>query len=278
MTSDVTPERQPAGCSEHVSERSIYWIEASDGQSIRVETYGSGDPAVVLVHGGMCDKSHWAKQLGFLARDWKAVVFDLPGHGESGKDRREWSIEKFGDDVARVVRGVVDTQVVLVGHSMGGLVVLEAARLLGTKVAGVIIVDALHQPSRQLTAPRPPEGADVRTMMKKGMFTASSDPALQDRIVEAMLSAPPEIAGGIRAAAARYDAVSALKAVAALPLAMIFSGLRPVDAADVRACHPDARLWVVKDTGHFLMIEQSELFNQLASIEVWRMHGGLVSL
>lgn len=278
MTKKSTPKKSKASVSGDMPESSSIWINASDGQRIRVETHGSGDLAVVLVHGGACDKGHWAKQISSLGRHWQAVVFDLPGHGESGKDRQGWSIEKFGDDVARVASAAVDTKLVLVGHSMGGLVALEAARLLGTKVAGVIIVDALHQPSVRMTAPRSPEGADVRTMMKKGMFTPSSDPVLQDRIVEGMLSVPSEIAGAIRASTAEFDAVSALRAVAALPLTVIFSGLREVDAADIRACHPGARIWVLKDTGHFMMLEQPELFNQLTSIEVWRMHGELVSI
>lgn len=53
----------------------------------------------------------------------------------------------FGQDVAAVVADLRLERVILVGHSMGGSVVLEAAQTIGPdRVAGIVLVDAFHDP------------------------------------------------------------------------------------------------------------------------------------
>lgn len=57
----------------------------------------------------------------------QAVAVDLAGHGDSGADREAWTIPAFAEDVAAVVRHLGLEDVVLIGHSLGGPVVVAAA-------------------------------------------------------------------------------------------------------------------------------------------------------
>lgn len=91
---------------------------SSDGVRIAYAAYGAGARAIVLIHGWSCDGSYWAAQVEALSRDFQIITLDLGGHGQSGTDRRSWTIESFGQDVAAVVEAAQLEEVVLVGHSM----------------------------------------------------------------------------------------------------------------------------------------------------------------
>ena len=96
---------------------------------------------LLFVHGWTCRRSYWSPQLNHFSANHAVVALDLPGHGESGSgERRRWGVKPFARDVAACVGARAAEKVILIGHSMGGAVVLEAARILGAIVAGVVLV------------------------------------------------------------------------------------------------------------------------------------------
>ena len=119
---------------------------AEDGVPIRYDVRGAGEPALVLVHGWTNDRRIWGEHPRTLARTNRVVALDLAGHGVSGSDRATWTMEAFGGDVAAVVEQLGLERVVLVGFSMGGAVVLEAAEQMPERTVGVVLVDAFHDP------------------------------------------------------------------------------------------------------------------------------------
>ena len=73
------------------------------------------------------------------------IVWDLPGVGESTRsDTNDYSLEKFASDLDAIINTVENQPVILVGHSIGGMVTLTFCRLfpaaLGTRVAGLVLV------------------------------------------------------------------------------------------------------------------------------------------
>ena len=121
-----------------------------DGIELRYDVAGAGSPAVVFVHGWSCDRTYWREQLTAFAGRHLVVALDLAGHGESGIGRPAWTMPAFGDDVVAVVDQLELERMILVGHSMGGDVVVEAALRLGDRVSGVVWVDTyqtLEDPS-----------------------------------------------------------------------------------------------------------------------------------
>ena len=120
---------------------------ARDGVDIHYEAMGSGSPTLLFIHGWNCDRRYWAGQLAYFAEKHQVVAIDLAGHGESGLQRTEWTISQFGADVASVADQLALDDVILVGHSMGGPVALEAARQLEGRVKTIIGADTLNDVS-----------------------------------------------------------------------------------------------------------------------------------
>src|SRR4029079_11644016 len=117
--------------------------KSSDGVAIHYETQGQGEPALVFVHGWAINRRYWDAQVPVFARAHQVVTLDLAGHGESGRERKDWTVAAFGQDVRAVVEALGLKKVVLIGHSMSGNVILEAARTMPERVAGLIPVDTL---------------------------------------------------------------------------------------------------------------------------------------
>ena len=120
---------------------------ARDGVDIHYEAMGSGSPTLLFIHGWNCDRRYWSDQLAYFAEQHQVVAIDLAGHGESGLQRTEWTIGQFGADVASVADQLALDDVILVGHSMGGPVALEAARQLEGRVKTIIGADTLNDVS-----------------------------------------------------------------------------------------------------------------------------------
>src|SRR4029077_17138253 len=116
-------------------------VASIDGERIAYDVRGKGDLAIVLVHGWSCDRSYFQRQLETFSDRYTVVTLDLAVTGESTQGREDSTIALFGADVAAVVRKLDLKHVVLVGHSMGGDVVVAAARLLKGRVVGLIWLD-----------------------------------------------------------------------------------------------------------------------------------------
>src|SRR3954466_8079218 len=115
--------------------------KSADGVPIHYEVQGRGEPALVFVHGWAIDGRYWDAQVPVFARTHRVVTLDLAGHGRSGRERKDWTVAAFGQDVRAVVEALKLPRVVLIGHSMSGNVVLEAAKMMPECVVGIIPVD-----------------------------------------------------------------------------------------------------------------------------------------
>ena len=115
--------------------------EESIKGSPRLRLLTTGNPSRVLfVHGANCRADVWRPLMGALAEiGIESAAVDLRGHGlsEGHEDLQKWSIGDYVDDVSRTLEELPQP-VVLVGHSMGGLVVQRAA--LKKKLAGLVLL------------------------------------------------------------------------------------------------------------------------------------------
>lgn len=97
-------------------------------------------PCIVFIHGAQHDHSVWILQSRYLAHHGRAVLaLDLPGHGRSAGPAAK-SVEAIAERVAAALAPLATQRFVLAGHSMGSLIVLEVARRLGQRVAGVALL------------------------------------------------------------------------------------------------------------------------------------------
>jgi pimeloyl-ACP methyl ester carboxylesterase len=249
-------------------------VLSGDGVPIRYAARGMGGPALVFVHGWACDRTYWDAQLGHFAPRHRVVTIDLPGHGESGTGREEWTVEAFGEDVATVVEQLGLEEVVLIGHSVGGFVVLEAARRISDRLAGVVGVEAWYDPEMKLSAeqvrmilePLRDNFAEMtESIVRAMMFAPGADSALVDRVAVDMGAAPP----GIALAVSENSYLSwsqqgegALRAVEA-PLGAINAARSPTNVESLRRYAPSMEVRIMDGVGHFAMMEDPETFNRL---------------
>lgn len=118
-----------------------------DKNPLYVTRIGQGNVLIVLVHGWTCRRSHWAAQLPVLGALAEVLAVDLPGHGDSAATLPDVpSVTGLATTLATVVKDERRGRpVILVGHSMGGAVALEAARQLDD-VRAVVLVDTFVIP------------------------------------------------------------------------------------------------------------------------------------
>lgn len=179
-----------------------HFTESKDGLQIAYSAYGKGADLLVFVHGWSTDRSFWNKQIDFFSNDYKVVTLDLGGHGESGTLRTSWTISSLGDDVAAVVELFEYEKLYIVGHSMGGMVIVDAASKIRSPNIELYIVDVLKNkywpiPEESFEDFIKPFREDFQSQTKQwvsSMFIEESNPKLVDSIRNDMASAPPEIA------------------------------------------------------------------------------------
>ena len=245
-------------------------VPSADGVEIAYEAHGAGKPALVFVHGWSCDRTYWKGQLEPLGRRLRVVAIDLAGHGESGTDRRAWTIAAFGADVVAVVEKLALERVILVGHSMGGDVIVEAARRLRGRVAGLVWIDTyrkLHAPAsaeriEAFFAPFRDDFEGCTRAFVRGMFPATADEALVEWIAADMSSAPQEIAlQAIVSAWRNGREMPAALAELELPTVAINPDHPPSDLESLR--RHGVELVTMPGVGHFPMMEDPERFNRV---------------
>src|ERR1700730_15321765 len=98
--------------------------------TIAYDAAGSGDPAIVFVHGWACDRTYFAPQFEHLAARRAVVTVDLRGHGDSPRiepGAGVYAVSAFADDVLAVAETLGFIRPVVVGHSLGALVALACA-------------------------------------------------------------------------------------------------------------------------------------------------------
>jgi pimeloyl-ACP methyl ester carboxylesterase len=228
----------------------------------------------VFVHGWSCDRSYWREQLEHFAVTNRVVAIDLAGHGESGLNREEWTIAAFGEDVAAVVNGLGLEQVVLVGHSMGASVIVEATRRASDRVMGLVVVDDFIDLDAPMTTDQI-EGlvapfyddfsGTTRGFVTAAMFVPESDPALVEWIAEDMASAPPNVGMGAVTSLLQWYGEHADQALSEVdvPIRAINSDMHPMNFAAAEKYGIEVTL--MSGVGHFVMMEDPGTFNSLLS-------------
>lgn len=142
-----------------------------DGSELRVECYGDQDaPPIILTHGWGANSTEWDYLKQELARDFRLIVWDLPGLGRSTRPaNRDFSMENLSRHLEAVLKLAGDQPAILLGHSIGGMITLTFCRLfpeaLATRVRAIALI--------QTTYTNP-----VRTTSMAGLLTALEGPVI----------------------------------------------------------------------------------------------------
>lgn len=241
--------------------------------------HGAGVPPMLFVHGFACDHTDWGAQVAHFSRAHEVAACDLRGHGGTPGRPEECTIDHFGGDVAALIANLDWQDVVLVGHSMGCRVALEAARLDPARIGALVLVDGSLMGSG--------DPAQAAAAMRQAIeFVGFS--AFADALFAQMFLAPSDTSRAIAARAQRlpaetgaalfpdmagWDAGRSAAALAAVRAPMlVLQSTRvdenrrrvPMKAGDtapwlehVRRHAPAAQIEVIAGAGHFPQIENA---------------------
>ncbi len=260
-------------------------LPSHDGGSIYTVTRGEG-PTILFSHGVTITSRVWVKQFEMLPElGVRVVAFDHRGHGESGLGSSGHSVENLAMDMRTVIEGLDLRDVVLVGHSMGGVAAqafaLEHPEVLKQRVCGLVLLSTLAKTSvsasRQLRclAERVTGSLDLRKVMNRqalGTVIARVGFGREPRASQVELN---------RQMLATCDAATARDATAALlgldltavlgrldAPTLVIGGTNdvitpPAESRRLAELIPGARLELLPGAGHMIMLERTELFHGL---------------
>jgi len=242
-------------------------VASVDGSPIVYGVRGQGEPVIVFVHCWTCNHTFWDAQISYFSKRHRVVWLDLAGHGESGSRRQQYTMQAFGQDVAAVVTQVGAQKVILVGHSMGGPVVVEAAKQLGDRVIGIVGVDTFYTPfeypasQEKIMAFVKPFETDFRKtseQMVRSMFTPQADPAVVESLVAEFLAADADVGVSAMHALFNWNAQQA-----STDLKRFSDILYNINAAPTGKELPaNDHVTMIPNVGHFIAQVKPEVFNR----------------
>lgn len=239
-------------------------VASFDGVEIAATVHSVGRPTLIFVHGWMCDQTYWDLQVPALSEHFGVVTVDTAGHGLSGAARQDWTIASLGQDVTAVIQQLELDNVIVVGHSMGGKVGLEVARLMPEAVIGIIGVDTLQdadykvdpeQTEAFLTAMET-DFAPTCDSFVRGMFGADADQAVIAHVAEDMCTGPAKVGAALLRAYVAFDDPTAFQN-AGVPIRCINADKWPTNTEANRK-YADFEVVFLEGPGHFLMQEAPE--------------------
>ena len=247
---------------------------------------GSGTPPIVFVHGFGCARSDWDEQVAHFSPRHETVAVDLGAHGLSPGGPEHAKIETHGADVAAIMESLDLGPSVLVGHSMGCRVVLEAAQRQPKRTKAIILVDG----SRLGEAGSKAYEARAKAIAEQGyakfvtsafgqMFGTEYDKTKAAAIIKRAVDRNPDICGPLFVDIGRYDSENMDRVLAAtkVPLLAIQTTVTRADGKRLslakgeatpyldllRAKVAGARIEIIPGIGHFPQLERVPETNAL---------------
>ncbi|MCP4401512.1 MAG: alpha/beta hydrolase [bacterium] len=248
-------------------------IASKDGTPISYEVYGAGEPTLIFVHGWSCDTRYWRHQVAPFSQHHTVVLVDLAGHGHSGATREMYSMRAFGEDVQAVAEATESQHVILIGHSMGGMVIAEAARLMPQRVKGLIGIDTLanieyplsREELDQMLAPFHKDFQAGTRQFVQAMLSPTTNAQRREWIMTDMSAAPPSVA---LSAMEEFMSLYITGHVAnifdelRIPVITVNGDMWPIDYEANRRHMFSFEAIVIQGADHFLMMNRPDEFNK----------------
>lgn len=253
-----------------------------------------GKMRIILIHGFGCSSADWSAQLDSFTHLADVVAMDLPDRGSTNHETGSL-ISEMAETVNDTRRTELPTRTVLMGHSMGCRVALEAARRMPEAVAGFVLIEgslrAIGDPDEAVRHYRSRSVEENMALLKRdfaGMFSSVTPEAFRQRVLQRVEIMDSEFAAQLMADMTWWDAGSATGALQAVqaPMLVVQSTYkepagerRPIKAQEMSpwlqmiseqaADHADVvRL---QGLGHFPQVEAPAVVNDLVASFVGRL-------
>ncbi len=241
-------------------------LETSRGTLFYAER-GTGDVALLCVHGAGGSHQHWGLQLRNLSNTARVIVLDLPGHGRS-PGAGHTTIADYSAVLVAALDALALERGVVAGHSMGGAVALWSALHTPERVAGLVLVGTgAKLPVLPVLFTHMQQGnhvAAVRLIVERG-YARSASPDLQASGEAAFLQTDPDVFAGDLQACDGYSLMTQLGAITCPALVVCGTEDRITPPKFSHLLHdtlPNATITMIPHAGHMVLIEQPHALNQ----------------
>jgi len=251
---------------------------ANKGVNIDYQDSIKGDTALIFVHDWCLNKSYWSPQWQYFQSRYRVITFDLPGFGQSGKNRAEWTVEEHGRDISSLVAQLNVKSVIIIGHSISTAIAIESALQNKRSLLGLITIETFTTSQTTVgpisaktnvgdfgLASGPKKRLSRRKMMKYVntlFFSKFTTPLIRKKVLDDMARTSARVALNCLEHIEKYPLVLKLKELDE-KIYVINTEISKTDLSQLYASDVPFDITTLPKTGHFPMLEQPQALNHV---------------
>ena len=206
---------------------------------------GSSMPPLLFLHGTGCDASDWMSVIDGLPHNQRFIAPDFRGHGQSTVPTKPFTLTDLADDVLHLTNHLRLQELVIVGHSLGGMVAMEVARR-SSDVAKLVLLEGWTSLSAA--------GSSFDPGRFYGALSEAAIAEIQQKAKTTRSHFQPEIWNHFWESVTAFDAYTYLQQ-AGIPICEVFGGMGRNDLTEKKLrIPPNPNIhWIwVPNAGHYL--------------------------
>lgn len=238
---------------------------------------GKGETTLLFLHGWCIDGTYWKNQVEYFSDSYTVFAIDLPGFGKSKADRNNWTIEEYANDVTAFIDTLNLKNVVIIGHSMAGEIMLQTALSNNPKIVGIVGIDNFKIIDVAFTPEQIKQMTDFFPMLEKDfknsapvyadmmLFHPTTSKDVKDRVKTDFANSDSVIGFGTFMNQMQYAAADAQRLEQLnYKLYLINSDSFPTNEKGLKnRCKSGFQVETIAATGHYPMIEKPNEFNSI---------------
>jgi len=248
--------------------------DGTDAIELNMVKKGQGDP-LIFIHGWAASHRFWKHQVPFFAQSNQVISYDLRGHGDSGKPETGYQITDHLHDLEKLLTENRLSKLVLIGHSLGGMIALQYALEHPLTPRALVLVGTSPHPvaSRKRSIQFSFLQLLIRMSRKRAanfteraLFAPNVRPELVEWVNKESMRTPTHVILEILKSVKSFNIVSQLSEIQA-PTLIVYSEFET--AVESQALNqmqeliPKAKLQMISGAGHNCMLEQPSQFNSV---------------
>lgn len=235
-------------------------------------------PIVILLHGWSLNSTYWVPQIEFLSNNYRVIAYDWRGMGCSGGGQEAFGFEALCDEAKAVINSLCgDQRPTLIGHSLGGNIVLDLAIESSELLSGIAVVDAplshgLEEESLLVAFKLASEGMSLKLMSAFAQrvlwgerFTQLEPEMVAYWKTQFCSNSVPALINSLAAWARRPNPIPHLDKIKVK--SVLIAGEQDTvagkDMRTLREAWSGSQLHIVRNAGHMSFVEQPDQFNQI---------------